>query len=315
MIYGYFMSLGGRLVDPPTKGVQMMWKFGVLGACLALVGCVDGTKADAPQEAGSDETGTGGFEPLPTSDTGTPDPAGSESDEDEDEGDGESFIVMDTDGDEPAPQCDVWTQDCPTGEKCSAYIEGGGNAWNSTKCVDVYDNPSTVGSPCTAEGASGVDDCDYGSMCWGVDEEGVGYCVALCTGNADNFICDDPDTSCVIVNGGVLNLCLPECNPLIQDCQADGESCYPAPAGFACAPDVSLGAGSGETCSGLNTCTGGTFCTEADGLPACDGPACCTSFCDTEDDDVCDNGADCLALFNEGEAPPGYETLGGCLLP
>ncbi|MBL4689757.1 MAG: ribulose phosphate epimerase [Nannocystaceae bacterium] len=299
----------------------MMWKIAMVGTCcgLVLVGC----PAGSPQDDLADTDSTEATEASSTgAEISAVDGVGSDSEtdasSDEDTGDENSgtFIVMDTDGDNIAPQCDVWSQDCPEGEKCAAYVEGGGNAWNSTKCVAVADSPATPGAECMAEGgASGLDDCDYGSMCWGVGEEGVGYCVSLCTADADNPICEDPNTSCVIVNDGVLNLCLLECNPLIQDCQADGESCYPAPAGFTCAPDVSQGAGSGEVCSGINTCTGGTFCTDAAGLPACDGPTCCTSFCDTEADDVCDGGTECLALFDEGEAIPGLETLGGCLLP
>ena len=44
--------------------------------------------------------------------------------------------------------------------------------------------------PCAAEpGATGVDDCDAGYMCWNVDEEGMGTCFALCTGDVENPMC------------------------------------------------------------------------------------------------------------------------------
>ncbi|MEM6995069.1 MAG: ribulose phosphate epimerase [Myxococcota bacterium] len=293
-----------------------MWKFAMFGAVCGLVsaGCVAEPKGDDMTEIADDGgSSTGAFEPAGTTD---PDPMAESDDDDGDDDDGGGSFIVDGDDGGIVPSCDVWTQDCPEGEKCSATIEGGGAAWNSTACVPVFDNPSTPGAPCTAESAaSGEDDCDFGSMCWGVNEEGIGYCVSLCTGDANSPLCEDPETSCVIVNDGVLNLCLPDCNPLIQDCQADGESCYPSPSGFTCAPDVSEGAGAGEPCGAINTCTGGTFCAGADVLPECDAASCCTEFCDTDLDEMCQAGAECIGLFAEGEAPPGLNTVGGCLLP
>lgn len=295
-----------------------MWKVSILGACGLLLGaCADDKQTATPEVSTDPEGQTTGD--LPSDDMDVGDPQSESSDGEESDGDGDDtggFIPPLPDAGPPASQCDVWTQDCPDGEKCNAYIEGSGAAWNSTRCVDITDSPNTPGSACTGSpNADGDDDCDIGSMCWGVDAEGEGYCVSLCGGSQSSPLCEDPSTSCVIVNEGVLNLCLPDCNPLLQDCPADGESCYPSPEGFSCAPDVSGGAGAGMPCSGLNTCVGGTFCVDAAALPECDGPSCCTEWCDVEEEGVCMNGTTCELANPEGAAPPGTETIGGCVLP
>ena len=69
----------------------------------------------------------------------------------------------------------------------------------------------------------GGDDCDVGVMCWFLDEELTGECVALCEGTPENPQCP-PYTHCPIVAEGVLNLCLPMCDPLLQDCM-ENETC------------------------------------------------------------------------------------------
>jgi len=299
----------------------MIRKWTAIGVCAGFltVGCAE-APSDEPEgvitATGSEPTTTFGDPGASTGEQGTTGGA-EESDDDDDEDEGGSFIDMTTGDDgEPDVACDVWTQDCPEGEKCTAYIKNGGVSWDATKCVAVTDNPTTPGAPCTAtSGGSGDDDCDFGSMCWGVDEEGVGYCVSLCTGNEQNNVCEDPDTSCVIVNEGILNLCLPDCHPLLQDCPIDTEGCYPAPSGFACAPDVSGGVGAGEPCGGINTCTAGTFCTGAEFLEECAGASCCTEFCGTDEEDMCGGALACVALAEPGQAEPGQDNVGGCVLP
>ena len=58
----------------------------------------------------------------------------------------------DTGGLEPF-DCDIWAQDCPEGEKCSAWANDGGGAWNATRCVPVDDDPDQVGEACNVEGS------------------------------------------------------------------------------------------------------------------------------------------------------------------
>lgn len=49
--------------------------------------------------------------------------------------------------------CDVFKQDCPEGEKCSAYADDGGTSWNASKCVPV-NGDGQPGEPCTVEGSA-----------------------------------------------------------------------------------------------------------------------------------------------------------------
>ena len=55
----------------------------------------------------------------------------------------------------------------------------------------------------------------------------------------------------------------------------------------------------------------------ADNLPDCDGPSCCTAFCDLMLGDAqCAalEGTVCVPFFEENMAPPGYENVGVCVL-
>ncbi len=153
-------------------------------------------------------------------------------------------------------------------------------------------------------------------------ETGVGVCVPQCVGSPDSPQCDDPGASCVIANNGVLTLCLPTCDVLLQDCP-EGEACYPAPDGFACAPDASgpdLG-GYQDACGYTNACDAGLFCAVAAVVPSCDSEACCSEFCDlsAEDpDSACSGQADgqaCTAWYEDGQGVPGTEDIGACALP
>ena len=179
--------------------------------------------------------------------------------------------------------CDVFAQDCPDGQKCTAAIDDGGGSWNTTRCVEVA-GTDVPGDECSSEGgASGVDSCVKGAMCWGVDDMGIGICVALCTGTPDSPICADGKT-CAITNDGVLNLCLQTCDPLLQDCLDPNEVCYPISDGFTCAPDASGEEGQhNDSCAFINTCDKGLMCADAAFVGAgCVPPAtsCCTEFCE-----------------------------------
>jgi hypothetical protein len=223
-------------------------------------------------------------------------------------------------------ECDLWAQDCPEGQKCMPWANDGGNSWNATKCSPLDPNPNQPGDPCTVEGSgvSGIDDCDVGAMCWDVDPEtNMGTCVGFCTGSAADPVCPDPATGCSVSNEGVLILCLPYCDPLLQDCP-EGNACYPEENGFFCSPDASgpdLG-GYGDPCEYLNVCDPGLWCAVPEAVPGCQGAAgCCSEFCDISDpagDDQCMGaamGQQCTPYYEEGAAPPGYENVGVCTLP
>ncbi|MBL9102659.1 MAG: hypothetical protein JNL82_17060 [Myxococcales bacterium] len=132
-------------------------------------------------------------------------------------------------------ECDVFAQDCPEGQKCSAWADDGGDAWNATKCAPVAETPGAPGDACVVEGSavSGIDDCDRGAMCFFVDPDtAAGTCTRLCSGTPDAPVCPQ-GTTCVISNAGVLNLCLQTCDPDAPTCP-QGQTCQPTPAGPVC---------------------------------------------------------------------------------
>lgn len=295
---------------------SLMCAIGAFG----LAGCSGDAKSDQPEEDVVESGSTTDASPPPGETEAEPETeTGSESSDDGDE----AGFVVEPDGGGIAIECDVWAQDCPDDEKCMPWVSDGGGAWDATRCTPLTDNPGQPGDACTAEGGggSGVDDCDVGVMCWDVDPEtGQGVCLALCEGSPDAPLCSDPDTSCSITNDGVLPLCLPACDPLLQDCPG-GQGCYWLfDESFVCAPDVSgdLG-GEGEACDGftLNLCDPGLQCMPAEAVPGCtSATSCCSVFCDLEDvDPGCLEGQECTALFAEGEAPPGTEFYGVCAIP
>ncbi len=232
--------------------------------------------------------------------------------------DGMSFIPSD-DGPPPDLECDLWEQDCPEGEKCMLWANDGGNSWNATRCSPIAENPGGPGEPCTIEGSpySGIDTCELGAMCWDVDLETLeGRCVAMCIGDRESPTCEDPNSSCIITSGPPA-LCLPNCDPVAQDC-AEGEACYPFSDVFHCIPDASGEMGApGDPCEYINACDPGTFCAQADIVPDCMGAlGCCSPFCAVDDPmPPCLPGQICAPYYEEGSAPGGYELVGACVLP
>jgi hypothetical protein len=234
------------------------------------------------------------------------------------DGDPNNMFVPD-DGDMTSiNDCDPFAQDCPEGEKCVAYASTGGT-WDANRCVAVTGEGST-GDPCVYQGAaSGADDCDANNVCWNaLDVDGVlmGTCFSFCTGGADNPVCEDADTSCRVVNDGAIAVCLPNCDPLLQDCP-DALGCYWSGGSqtFQCIITAG-GIPTGEPCGFNNDCNPGHFCADAAALETCNGSACCAVFCDlSEDPTTCVAPLDCVSFFEEGQAPPLYEDLGLCILP
>jgi len=276
----------------------------------------DENNDDADDAESSDGSASMTTDPS-TDDTGPADTGG-------DTTDGPVGFIMQPDGGGVAVECDVWAQDCPQGEKCMPWANDGGNAWNATRCSPVDDNPGQVGDECTVEGSgvSGIDSCDIDMMCYYVDAEtNLGQCVSFCQGSEANPICD-PGFVCTIANDGVLTLCRPECDPLLQDC-LEIAACLPAAGSqfFTCIIDASGEAGApGDACEFINACDPGMFCADAASVPDCEGTGCCSAFCDLTAPDpssFCSLGAgqECVAWYEEGEAPPGYDHVGACSLP
>jgi cysteine-rich repeat protein len=96
--------------------------------------------------------------------------------------------------------CDVWVQDCPEAEKCIYVADVG------TQCVDVT-GVDLPGDACTSD----EDSCVKGALCRDINPEGVGTCVAQCTGTPDAVFCPQmtgAPVTCTIANDGLLNLCI-----------------------------------------------------------------------------------------------------------
>jgi hypothetical protein len=222
------------------------------------------------------------------------------------------------------PDDEICAQDCPDDQKCAPWDNTGQGVWNATKCVPVDPDPAQLGKPCRAEGSptSGIDDCDHGSICWGVDPDTLaGTCVAQCQGSEADPSCPE-GLLCSVTNGGVLTLCLEPCDPVMQDCP-QGEGCYGVGPYFVCMPEQSLAPGTyGQPCDQIPACTSGFFCVAAAHVPECEGTdGCCTSFCDLSDADPDATCAAfsptlvCLPWYGRDDARAGYEHVGLCIEP
>lgn len=220
-------------------------------------------------------------------------------------------------------ECSLWEQDCPEGEKCNSYDALGSGAWDP-KCVPLAPDPGQPGDPCSIEGGkfTGVDTCDVGSMCWHIDRATwTGTCVPHCQGTPDAPICP-PGTLCAIIDCNDLTLCLPPCDPLLQDCP-EGDVCVPDrddPDGFVCIFDASGDDGHVfGACDHLHDCDEALACVDSKLGLECEPTmfgGCCLPFCDTTQPPTCPGALQqCLPWFATGEAPPGRENVGVCGVP
>ncbi|MFV8749929.1 hypothetical protein ACNOYE_05230 [Nannocystaceae bacterium ST9] len=287
----------------------------LLTATFVLIACT------ARPVASDDEAGvTTAMGESESSDSSSSDSSSSESESANDPGStDDSHTIFIGDGDIPpdAP-CDLFMQDCPRGEKCVGYDAFGGETWNAEKCVPVLGDQHE-GEPCTWDGFSAAtDDCDANTGCWNLEQvEGqwTGTCHAFCSGSVDNPLCPE-GFSCPISGDPHVAFCVPDCDPLAQDCD-EGLGCYWTNFEFSCV-FTDQGIPTGEPCGFVNDCAPGNLCAAAETLPSCAGDACCTSFCDLELGDagcVGQPGSACVAFFEEGMAPNGQTNIGICVLP
>lgn len=223
----------------------------------------------------------------------------------------------------PGGPCDPWLEDCPEGQKCMPYADDGGIVWNAYKCSALVPDPDGLGEPCSMIGPplGGEDTCEKHTMCWDVDPDtGLGTCIGMCTGTLREPGCADPNALCIIPADGVLQICLPTCHPLLQDCAAD-ELCLPNPHGFdfLCIEQAEgFSADVFETCEFLNTCAPGLVCVIPDLAAECDpvSVGCCLPFCDLSLPNDCPGqGQQCLPWYEQGKAPAGLESVGVCGIP
>jgi hypothetical protein len=215
-------------------------------------------------------------------------------------------------------QCDPMAQDCPEGEKCTAYSNTEGQPWNANKCVPD-DGDGQAGDPCDIEGGkyTGIDNCDVGLICLMTDDMGLGgACVEFCNAR---MTCDNGGT-CAIYNDGSLPICLVTCDPLVQDCPM-GQGCYASATtnDFVCFKYSGMdGEGApGDPCNYLNQCQPGTACLDPTAVEGCGAEAgCCSPFCDLSDPDPnanCNPTEMCEAWYTD--PPPAYVNVGVCAIP
>jgi hypothetical protein len=215
-------------------------------------------------------------------------------------------------------QCHPFEQDCPPDEKCVPWSAGGG-AWDDSKCVPVLGD-NLVGEPCTYGGTfESTDDCDANSFCFDtqeIDGQLIGTCHAFCTGTPRMPEC--PDGQQCLLSSGPVTLCFPMCDPVAQDCPEDGEGCYWSSTAFVCIEPVGAGVPPGQPCQFATDCEIGSLCLDAGVIPDCGGTGCCGAFCDVGLGDMqCANvpGTSCVAFWEQGMAPEGYDHVGVCVIP
>lgn len=219
--------------------------------------------------------------------------------------------------------CNLFLQDCPPDQKCMAVNEDGSIFPNGTRCVPIEPNPVGPGDDCVVPGkfGDGVDNCDKGSICLDLDNDGKATCVAYCTGSMENPKCPGAEDKCSFLFEPTVPVCFPACDPLIQNCSA-GETCVPNEAAlgapfFVCMPRVypEIPGKYADSCYALSGCDPGNLCIFGENLPTCKTTYCCSVWCDLQDVEPCkqyDPTLSCVPWFQEGGATPGYENVGIC---
>ncbi|WAS92781.1 hypothetical protein [Nannocystis punicea] len=215
--------------------------------------------------------------------------------------------------------CDIYAQDCPEGQKCAWTAPPGELYWAHTTCVPLSREPLPPGSPCqydVDDPFTGVDDCDIGSACverpYSPDPwDGEGACLSSCMGTAGHPYCD---VGSLCVGGRAQWLCVPMCDPLLQDC-APGNRCDLSGGGTLCVGDLPDGprVAVGEVCSWIDDCELGATCLGG-AVPDCAGESCCTPFCDRSDPQAACPlpGQKCVAPWELSFEKPGAEAVGVC---
>ena len=301
----------------PAHTPALLPTFALLTACILRPVPDDSTSTTSSDPTTTSTTTT--TTPLPTTTTDATSPTTASTTTPDD-----SAFVIKPDGAPPLNECNGFLQlhpDCPPGQKCT--IDGSVNA---THCVAIVADPHGLNEPCTVMGdaESGDDDCDLGLICWNTDDQGHGRCIGLldCPDiNQTNCTCADPNTSVIICQDCAVGLCLPDCDPLIQDCQG-GDLCLPNPNGerFLCVLDASGDAGqANDPCEFVNACDPGLTCIDtATASSVCmpGSTGCCQPFCKFPNTPCPNPDQKCIQWFGPmQDIPPGMEDLGICAIP
>ncbi|MDC0674824.1 hypothetical protein [Nannocystis radixulma] len=214
----------------------------------------------------------------------------------------------------PAADCDIWTQDCPEGQKCVPYSPDGTPVWTADGCFPVVADPVDIGEPCTFEDSpfSGRDNCDVGAMCWDGDGTGEYTCAPLCTGTAEALTC--PEGFFCSTFWEALTVCeRPACDPLKQDCSDPAELCVPniyLEEDWCLHDDTDINHQVHEPCESETECDKGLACIYADSaaVECGDGFGCCEPFCEIGVDSCPGVGQVCAPWFTNTD-------VGVCQLP
>lgn len=218
--------------------------------------------------------------------------------------------------------CSVFDQDCPEDYKCVPSIN---SDHGPSRCVAVLGDHG-VGEPCEYDGyEAGTDDCDANSHCWAYNDDEPPYtdvCRPLCNGSPDAPSCPGQGETCISYSCHILGqvgipLCELNCDPLAQAC-GEGLACaYNYGYSYFGCTVVGEAKQIGEVCEWEWSCAPGLQCVDAQQLPACDGPGCCTPYCAFGDDQSCADqmpGTVCTQL-PVSEPVEGCPVHGMCTLP
>jgi hypothetical protein len=222
--------------------------------------------------------------------------------------------------------CDPGLQDCPDGEKCTAYVMTPGYCCvDANKCVPIIGDKE-LGAACTRELDN--DDCGEGLFCMTKvsGDTGDGVCISFCdVNNPESCVEKGIDNGyCQVFCDGVFPTCAQHCDPLAQDCTAP-QGCYAAGGqGFVCTlPGYQDDEGNdNDDCYTIQSCKPGLICANGHGQEGCDTDACCTPFCECDpeqpfgiDSAECPTeGEQCLCYYSEN-APEQFERVGLCFQP
>jgi hypothetical protein len=172
-----------------------------------------------------------------------------------------------------------------------------------------------VGEPCVGDlpPVEAGDACAAGAFC----PTEKGHCWALCGGPEGPEACPAGE-SCLVFNDGVLPLCTPTCDPLVQDCvDATCVRDWAEPAGFSCLPSWSGAVGPASPCVSDLECQSGALCMPAERFDVCAGTSCCAIVCDLfamQPDVACSTAGVSPHCLQVSYPPaPGYEHVGVCV--
>ncbi|MCY1060783.1 hypothetical protein [Nannocystis sp. SCPEA4] len=147
--------------------------------------------------------------------------------------------------------------------------------------------------------------------------------------DSQGFILPDTDTGgedpCDAITCGVGETCaivgedpqcLMHCHPLDPEYCGTGNVCVQHIDVFVCAPDASGDVGAvGQGCAYTNGCDPGLACLDGQWVAGCNGQYCCTPFCDLSLADPClAYDMQCVAWWEQGMAPQGFEDVGACVV-